>query len=307
MSNATSFQIPMQKITPFLWFNDQAEEAANFYVSAFKNSKILNTTRYQGKEVEKVSGRPEGSVMTVEFELCGQRFSALNGGPVFTFTPAVSFTVECETAQEVDELWAKLSDGGKALMELGEYPFSKKYGWIQDKYGVSWQLILNEVPQKISPFIMFIGAQLGKAEEAMKFYCSVFPDSKIVNIFRAGPGELEKEGTISHAVFLLNGQQFMALESGLDHKFTITEATSFVINCDTQEEVDRYWDKLTEGGDPKAQQCGWLKDKYGVSWQVVPTEISKIFSGPNGEKATAAMLKMKKLDIQALRRAAGLE
>ncbi len=294
----------MQKITPMLWFNDQAEEAAGFYVSLFKNSKILNTTRFKGKEVEKVSGRPDGSVMTVEFELCGQHFSALNGGPIFTLTPAVSFTVECETEQDVDKLWAELSKGGKTLMELKEYPFSKKYGWVQDKYGVSWQLILNEVPQKISPFLMFIGAQFGKAEEAMNFYCSVFKDSKIVNMFRAGPGEPEKEGTVSHAVFQLNGQQFMALESGLEHKFTFTEATSFVINCDTQEEVDYYWDKLKEGGDPKAQQCGWLKDKYGLSWQVVPIVLDKLMAGPNGEKVTNVMLNMKKLDIKALEEAA---
>lgn len=298
----------MQKITPFLWFSNQAEEAANFYVSVFKNSKILSVTRYQGgKELEEISGRKEGSVMTVEFKLDGQHFSALNGGEVFKFTPAVSFTVECETAEELDALWAKLAEGGQVLMELGEYPFSKKYGWVQDKYGLSWQLILTGKPQSIKPFLMFIGANFGKAEEAMNFYCSIFKDAKINDVFRAGPGEPEKEGTVSHATFQLNGQPFMAMESSYDHKFTLTEAISFVINCDTQEEVDHYWNKLTESGDAKAQQCGWLKDKYGVSWQVVPKALNELMSSKDpgvAQKVTHAMLQMKKLDIKALEAAA---
>lgn len=295
----------MQKITPFLWFDSQAEEAANFYVSLFKNSKILNTTRYQGgKELEAISGKKDGSVMSVEFELAGQHFSALNGGPVFKFNPSISFTVECKTEEEIEGLWAKLSPEGKVLMALDKYPFSKKYGWVQDKYGVSWQLILNEVPQRIRPFLMFTGTQFGKAEEAMKFYCSVFKDSKINDVFRAGPGEPEKEGTISHATFQLAGQPFMTMESSFDHKFAFNEAISLVVHCETQQEVDHFWDKLSEGGDPKAQQCGWLKDKFGVSWQVVPNIMPKLFSGPNAQKVTHAMLQMKKLDIKILEEAA---
>ncbi|MEJ0054015.1 MAG: VOC family protein [bacterium] len=121
----------MQKITPFLWFNDTAEEAANFYVSVFKNSKLGRIARYQGKEAEQVSGRPEGSVMTVGFELDGQAFTALNGGPFFKFTEAISFVVNCEGQEEVDEFWDKLSEGG----EKG------RCGWLKDKFGVSWQIV----------------------------------------------------------------------------------------------------------------------------------------------------------------------
>ena len=132
----------MQTITPFLWFNDQAEEAANFYVSLFDNSSI-EYTAYYNEDVAKVSGRPEGSVMTVDFQLEGQDFVALNGNPEYPFTPAVSFFIACETPEEIDHLWAKLSTGGIALMELGQYPFSEKYGWVQDQFGVSWQLNLS--------------------------------------------------------------------------------------------------------------------------------------------------------------------
>jgi predicted 3-demethylubiquinone-9 3-methyltransferase (glyoxalase superfamily) len=120
----------MQKITPFLWFDDQAEDAVNFYISIFKNSKIVNVARY-GEEGAKVSGRLQGTVMTVTFQLDGQEFIALNGGPHFTFSPAISFFVSCETQEEVDELWDKLSEGGEI----------EQCGWLKDKYGVSWQIV----------------------------------------------------------------------------------------------------------------------------------------------------------------------
>lgn len=120
----------MKKINPCLWFDNQAEEAVNFYVSVFKNSKIMNVARY-GEEAAKVSGSPKGTVMTVTFVLEGQEFMALNGGPVFAFSPAISFIVNCETQEEVDRFWEKLSEGG----ELGQC------GWLKDKYGVSWQIV----------------------------------------------------------------------------------------------------------------------------------------------------------------------
>jgi predicted 3-demethylubiquinone-9 3-methyltransferase (glyoxalase superfamily) len=120
----------MRKIVPFLWFDHQAEEAANFYTSVFKNSKMGNIARY-GEAGAEVSGREKGTVMTVTFELDGQEFIALNGGPRFTFSPAVSFLVNCKTQKEVDELWEKLSEGGEV----------EQCGWLKDKYGVSWQIV----------------------------------------------------------------------------------------------------------------------------------------------------------------------
>ena len=120
----------MQKITPFLWFDSQAEEAANFYVSIFKNSKIVSVNRY-GEEAAKASRRPKGSVMTIGFELDGQHFTALNGGPVFKFTEAISFVAHCKTQEEVDHLREKLSQGGA----------TNQCGWLKDKYGVSWQVV----------------------------------------------------------------------------------------------------------------------------------------------------------------------
>jgi predicted 3-demethylubiquinone-9 3-methyltransferase (glyoxalase superfamily) len=120
----------MQKITPFLWFDNQAEEAVKFYTSIFKNSRIRKTTRYD-KAGEKASGQPAGSIMTVEFQLDGQKFVALNGGPHFKFTEAISLVVNCQTQAEVDRFWKKLSAGGKEV----------QCGWLKDKYGLSWQIV----------------------------------------------------------------------------------------------------------------------------------------------------------------------
>jgi len=150
----------MQKITPFLWFDHQAEEAAKFYASIFKNSEIKGVNRY-GEEGAKAAGRPRGSVMTVVFELECQEFIAINGGPVFTFSPAISFVVNCKTQEGVDELWEKLSEGG----EKGQC------GWLKDKYGVSWQIVpavLGEMMQdkdpKKSENVMKALLQMGKID-----------------------------------------------------------------------------------------------------------------------------------------------
>ncbi len=129
----------MQKITPFLWFEGNAEEAAKYYTSIFKNSKIVQVTRY-GDAGAKASGRPKGSVMTVVFELEGQEFIALNGGPEFKFSPAISFVVNCATQKEIDELWEKLSEGGQQI----------ECGWLTDKYGVTWQIVPDVIEELLS-------------------------------------------------------------------------------------------------------------------------------------------------------------
>ena len=180
-----------QKITPCLWFDDQAEEAARFYTSLFENASIGLVTRY-GREGFEIHGRPEGTAMTVEFELAGYGFVGLNGGPHFSFTPAISFFVVRETEAEVDALWGALSDGGAVLMELGRYDWSEKYGWLMDRYGLSWQIALGsiaEAGQPITPALLFVGDQCGRAEEAMNHYTSLFEDSRINGIRHSGPGE----------------------------------------------------------------------------------------------------------------------
>ncbi len=297
----------MQKITPCLWFDNQAEEAVNFYTSLFNNSKILNISHY-GKEGHEIHRMPDGSVMTVEFEIHGQRFMALNAGPIFKFNPSISFHVKCKTKEEVDAIWAKLSERGAVLMELGEYPFNERYGWCNDKYGLSWQIIFvgeSEIKQKITPAIMFVGKVCGKAEEAVNFYASMFHNAKINNIVRHGKGEEpDKEGTVKYAAFTLEGQEFGAMDSSHEHKFNFNEAISFMVMCEDQKEIDHYWNKLS--ADPKAEMCGWLKDKYGLSWQIAPTMLGKLMQDKDKNRSgrvMKALLQMHKLDIEKLKRA----
>lgn len=289
----------MQKILPFLWFDEQAEEAVNLYTSLFKNSKIQEIHHF-GDDVP----GPKGKVMMVNFQLAGKDFAALNGGPEFSFTPSVSFFVNCQTEAEIDMLWEKLGAGGFVLMPMEQYPFSQKFGWLNDRFGVSWQLNLTGAPQRITPFLMFVGAVAGKAEAAVHEYVSVFPNSSISQIERYEAGDQDTEGTIKHARFMLDGEEFMAMDSSLGHQFNFTPAISFFVNCKDQAEVDHYWEKLSEGGEKG--QCGWLTDKFGVSWQIVPTILDEMMSDPDAERArrvTQAMLKMNKLDIGLLKQA----
>ncbi len=289
----------MQKITPFLWFNDNAEVAIRTYTAIFKNSKIGRLSRYG----EAGPGK-KGTVMTGTFQLAGREFMALNGGPTFKFTPAISFFVNCETEQEVDLAWKELSVGGQVLMELNSYPWSRKYGWLNDRFGVSWQLTLAGSAQKISPMIMFVGKQSGKAEEAIKFYTSIFKNSRVDAIEKYGKGTPQPEGAVMHARFSLEREDFMAMDGGVNHAFTFTPAISHFVSCTTQEEVDIFWEKLSAGG--KTGQCGWLEDRYGVSWQIVPTALGEMMQDKDPEKVTRvtkAMLQMKKLDIEELVRA----
>ena len=293
----------MQKINPFLWFDSDAEEAVKFYTSVFNNAKIKATTRYSEASA-KASGRPKDSVMTVAFEIDGYNFTAINGGPAFKINPSVSFFYHSKDEKEIDELWKRLSDGGKALMELNKYDWSKKYGWVEDKFGLSWQLmhIENDVEQKIVPSLLFTQKSFGKANEAINYYASVFKNSKVDNIFKYGAEILpDNPDAIMYSDFTLEGNKFSAMDGAGEHDFQFNEALSFVVNCKDQDEVDYYWDRLSEDGDPKAQMCGWLKDKYGVSWQIIPDAFIEMMNDPKkSKKAMEALLKMKKIIIEEL-------
>lgn len=288
----------MNKISPCLWFDGKAEEAVKFYTSLFKHSEIGATARYSA-ESAKVSGQAQGSVMTVEFKIENLSILALNGGPHFKFTPAMSLFVWCDSEKEIETLWQKLNEGGEARMALQSYPWAQKYGWTSDRFGVEWQLILAPNREKIAPGLLFVDKLFGKGEEAINFYTTTFPNSKIENFTRD-----ESTKTVAHSVFSLFGQNIVLMEGAGNHGFTFNEAFSLMINCSTQEEIDRYWDKLTsDGGSPS--QCGWLKDKYGVSWQLVPEMMSEAMKDPKkAERVMKAVLKMTKPDLQKIKEAA---
>lgn len=291
----------MQKIIPHLWFDTQAKEAAELYVSTFQNGSKIRKT-YTLKDT------PGGDAEAVIFELFGMEFQATSAGPYFKPNPSLSFMVFCESPEEVERYWKSLKEGGKELMELGEYPFSKKYAWVEDRYGFSWQLFCAEDPitQKIQPSMLFVEENAGKAEEAINYYVSVFRNSKIDGLYRYDKSNpTEKEGTIMHGAFVIENTQISAADSALMHDFKFTEALSLIINCENQEEIDYYWEKLS--ADREAEQCGWLKDKYGFSWQVVPAIMNEMLEKGDQEtlnRVTQAFLPMKKLIIADLEKAA---
>lgn len=264
----------MQRVVPHLWYDKEAAEAAALYVSVFEDSRIRKSFE--------LSGTPSGAVRMVSASISDLEFAMLSAGSYFTFTPAVSFLAACKTKGEVDRLWSMLSAGGSVLMELGAYPFSERYGWLQGRYGLSWQIVAaggREIRQRIIPTLMFTGAVAGRAEEAIKRYTSIFDNARVSHIDRYGKNdEPDKEGTVRHAALTLDGVEFAAMDSARPHHFTFTEA----------------------------EQCGWLKDGYGLSWQIVPVELERMLEDADKrkvERVTQAFLKMKKLDLDALRSA----
>ncbi|MBB6729427.1 VOC family protein [Cohnella zeiphila] len=294
-------------IIPHLWFDKEAKEAAEFYCSVFPESRMTSSTVLRDT--------PSGDADLVSFTVWGQPFMAISAGPYFTINPSISFIVNFDPSREkhardlLNETWSKLSDGGTALMPLDKYPFSKWYGWIQDKYGVSWQLMLTNpdgVPRPtIVPSLMFVGDNCGKAEEARELYLSIFRNAKPGSLFRYGPGqEPDREGTVMFTDFMLENTWFAAMDSAHRHAFQFNEAVSLLVVCETQEEIDYYWEKLS--ADPKAEQCGWLKDKFGVSWQISPAAMDEMMAKGTPEqieRVTKAFLKMKKFNLAELQKA----
>jgi predicted 3-demethylubiquinone-9 3-methyltransferase (glyoxalase superfamily) len=299
----------MQKIIPHLWFDKEAKEASEFYVQAFnaigQNSKIVSSSV--------IHDTPSGDADILTFNLGEYSFMAISAGPYFKLNPSISFMLNFDPSQDekaeehLNLLWEKLSLGGEALMPLNEYPFSKRYGWVKDKYGVTWQLILTNPEGEERPFIipslMFANDIFGKAEEATDFYISVFKNAKRGQISHYTAGmEPNKEGTVMFTDFMLEGQWFAAMDAPGAHDFIFNEAISLLVQCDSQEEIDYYWEKLSFV--PESEQCGWLKDKYGVSWQISPREMEDMMK--NGtplqvERVTKAFLAMKKFDLAKLR------
>ena len=295
------------QITPHFWFDKEANEAVEFYTSLLPDSKVTNKTTLRNT--------PSGDCDILSFELAGQPFMAINAGPFFTFNPSISCILNFDPSRDsnarahLDRIWEKLSEGGTALMPLDQYPFSQHYGWIQDRYGLSWQLMLTNPAGEARPFItpslMFIGNNAGHAEEAIDFYCAVFKDSRRGTTARYPQGmEPDKEGTLMFADFSLLGTWFAAMDSAREHAFAFNEAISLLVPCETQAEIDYYWEKLS--ADPQAEQCGWLKDKFGLSWQVWPTPMGEMMSNGTPEqidRVTQAFLPMKKFDLATLQKA----
>jgi predicted 3-demethylubiquinone-9 3-methyltransferase (glyoxalase superfamily) len=294
-------------IVPCVWLNDQAEPAAAFYQRTFASlgSQVTAISHYP-ENLDNPSGLPRGSILTVEMVIADQRFTFLNGGPAFSPNPSISFFVRVATPEEAERLFGTLREWGEVLMDLGTYAWSPRYGWVRDRFGVSWQVMATaRAPGSatIVPCLMFSGAQSGRAEEAMNQYTRVFPDSRIDTVARYAAGE-GPEGKVKHGQFTLGDQEMIAMDGHVPHDVTFNEGLSLQVICRDQNHIDRTWAALGDGG--QTGRCGWLKDRFGLSWQVVPKEIGQWMASNDvqaRDRAFAAMLKMGKPDVAALTRA----
>ena len=271
---------------PCIWFDNKAFEAAQFYCSIFPNSNIVSRNH-----------------LVTMWELYGQTFMGLDGGPIFKPNPSISFFVTCDSHEEVDEIWQKLSEDAMIMMPLDTYEWSDYYGFLEDKFGVSWQIFkgeYQEVNQKIVPCFLFTDKSFGMANEAIHFYMRVFPNSKSNGILFYNEHEMEQKEIVKHAQFLLNHDVFMAMDGAGNHNFAFNEAISFVINCDNQEQIDYFWNAFTKDGGEEGK-CGWCKDKFGVSWQVVPAILSELMEDPfKRDSVVQAFMQMNKFEIDKL-------
>jgi len=274
-------------IYPSIWCNNNAREMADYYLSVFPETEIADQNQWV-------------VVLTIHW----QRIMLLNGGEMFRPNPSLSLMYLTANEREVEGIYARLIDGGRDLMPLDSYPFSPKYAWVEDRFGVSWQLYTGDeehIIQQIVPTLMFVGDNNGKAEKAIDFYTSVFPASEKRGIMRYTGNEGETAGHVQHAEFKINNYLLMIMDSSYPHAFDFTEGMSLVVECHTQEEIDDYWDKLTADGGEESM-CGWLRDKYGVSWQITPVVMKDLLQ--QSPKVMEVMMTMRKLDIRKLQEAA---
>ena len=295
-----------QRIVPCLWFDDQAEAAASFYAAALPAGHVGAVARYPGSGANPAN-RPPGSVLTVDVTVAGLRLTALNGGPSFRPNPSVSFHVHLPDADAVDALHGVLSEGGMDLMPLGAYPWSPRYAWVQDRFGVSWQLMArDDAPRPaVVPALMFAGAHHGRARAAIAAYVAAFPGSHLHRVEDFGEGEGGEAGTVKQAALELLGQPFIAMDGGPGHAFGFDEGVSLQVMCADQAEVDRVATALAADGGEEGP-CGWVRDRFGLWWQVVPEAVAAWLTSEDEaarERVFYALMPMRRLDVAALERA----
>lgn len=293
----------MQRIVPNLWFDHKAAEAAEFYTHAFPDARITETVHYPTEGLADFQKEFAGDVLYVAFEVRGYRFIAINAGPDVEVNPSISFMLSFDPASDPDarahltSLWEALSEGGQALMPLGEYDFSSWYGWVKDKYGITWQLMLSDsggATPFIVPSLMFTEFVQNRAAEAIDFYTSVFGGDVGTVMHYPEEAEGAAAGGVMFGDFELLGQWFAAMDSGVTHGFTFNFGVSLMVECADQEELDGWWTQLSAV--PEAEQCGWCADKFGVSWQLVPANLDELMAKPGSYQK---LMDMKKIEVAA--------
>lgn len=287
----------MQRIVPTIWLDRNADEAASFYATAFPDTLIDNRVTYPTTDLPDFQADRAGETLTVDVVIDGYRLTLLNGGPEFGPTPAISFFVNFDPSRmadargELDRLWERLTDGGIVLMQLDSYDFSEHYGWVADRYGVNWQLMLTDPAGEPRPYIVPNLMFGGQARQAVDDYVALFPGARVGTRVTYPDGG-SHSGKVMFSEFQLYGEWLTAMDSAVEQPFSFTPGLSLMVNADGQEEIDRLWNGLSAV--TAAEQCGWLQDRYGVSWQIVPDTMAELMSRPG---AYGKLLGMKKLVI----------
>lgn len=297
-----------QRIIPKLWFNHTAREAVDHYLEIFPDSSEVSVSHYPTEGLLDFQQDLAGDVLEIQFRIGDLTFSAINAGGEFRPNSSISFLLNFDPSRDpdarghLDQLWERLTADGLVGMELSSYPFSSHYGWVEDRYGVNWQLMLTNPDGDPRPFVtpelMFPHAQT-QTTEAIELYTGLFENSGTGVIARYSeldelPSEETSPQALAYADFTLAGQWFAAMDSAVPQDVTFTEGVSLVALCPDQAEIDRLWAVLSTV--PEAEQCGWCKDQFGVSWQIVPQDMPD-FSQP---EAFGRLLGMKKLVIADL-------
>lgn len=301
----------MQKIVPNLWFAGDAEEGGEFYARAFEDARSEVISRYPTEGLVDFQREMAGAALTVDVVIAGFRLTLINAGPEFRPDSGVSFMVTFDPSTDADarahlgETWARLADGGTVKLDLGEYPFSPYYGWIEDRFGVNWQLILGDPDRPagaaVMPALLFGGASQNQARAAVEQYTTLFADARVdmVSEYPSDTGPAPA-GAVQFCSFTLEGQWFVAMDSGVEQRQSFTPGVSLAIACADQAEIDRLWAALSRV--PDAEQCGWCVDEFGLSWQIVPAAMGELITSPG---AYRALMDMKKISIADLQAAAG--
>lgn len=307
MDYRCAYPLSMQKILPSFWHDFTAESAVVLYQEAFPRASVVRTIRYPTQGLPVFQRGFAGRIMAIDLEIDGFQIQLLNAGDAFRPNPSLSLMVVFDPSKnthainELHHAWEVLAKDGRVLMALDTYPFSPLYGWVEDAFGTSWQLIVPDPDQQVErpaimPSLMFGHTQQGKARTALTLYTEVFDDAQIGTLVPINEFvESTSIGDVIFSEFMLGDQWFVAMDASTATGFTFSPGASLLVRCSCQEEIDQLWDGLS--AQPGAEQGGWCRDEFGFSWQIVPDTLADQISRP---ERYAALIKMKKISIAGL-------
>ncbi|MGV3022951.1 VOC family protein [Streptococcus suis] len=283
----------MQPIIPHLWYDTEAKEAVAFYVDLFGGKIDWTYT---------ITDTPSGDSDLIQFQLGDMTLAAISAGPYFKLNESMSLMVNVASKDEVTRLYQALSEGGRVLMPLGEYPFSPYYVWLEDRFGLSWQLSYApdlDKPYQFDICLLFSQGQVGLAQPMLDYYKDKLPQARLGRLSYYGEGEAAVEAAkLNYAELLVAGQKMIVMDHGYGGEASFNEAFSLMVYVDSQDELNFYYDLLSAV--PEAEMCGWVKDQFGISWQIVPRILMEAYDTASPEKVkavNAAVMTMKRLDI----------